>query len=380
MVYDVIVIGVGSMGSATCEQLASRGAKVLGIEQFGISHENGSHTGQSRIIRKAYFEHSDYVPLLHKSYEGWRALEKATSIQFYWQTGLSYFGPEHDEMLQSVQKSADLYNLKIEHKEYDQYTKLWPQFSVPKDYQCIFEPEAGFVTPERGIKTYTEFAKQKGAEIHINEQVLHWESHSNFVTVTTNLRTYQASRIIFTSGAFTDQLLALKVKLKVTRQYLGWVNPNNNLKYNVGNMPCWLMTDEGKEGAFYGFPQMPEVVGGPQGMKFGYHHPGEIFDEVEDKEILVKEEARLNEFLRQYFTKVNRKIETIKSCKYTYTPDEHFIVDLLPDMSERVVIACGFSGHGFKFSPVIGEALADLALEGGSDLPIGFLGLGRFSL
>ena len=117
MVYDVIVVGVGSMGSATCYQLAERGVKVLGIEQFGISHENGSHTGQSRIIRKAYFEHSDYVPLLHKAYDGWHHLEKKSRRRFYWPTGVAYFGPEGDNTLASIKHSANTYDLKLDHME-----------------------------------------------------------------------------------------------------------------------------------------------------------------------------------------------------------------------------------------------------------------------
>lgn len=378
MVYDVIVVGVGSMGSATCYQLAKRGVKVLGIEQFGISHENGSHTGQSRIIRKAYFEHSDYVPLLHKAYDGWRELEKKSRRQFYWQTGIVYFGAEGDDMLKSIKHSAQTYDLKLDQLELDEAKLKWPQFKTPSHYECLFEPEAGFVTPERAIQTYTEMAKELGAEIHTNEQVLKWESNDQEVTVVTNRGHYKAARIIFTSGAFSQQLLKLKVELKVTRQYLAWVNPQNNFSYKIGDMPCWLLVDEGKDGAFYGFPQMPNEVGGPQGIKFGYHHPGEVYNEKEDLSVLEKEKKLLNDFLAGYFDQINCKLETVKSCKYTYTSDDHFIIDLLPDMSERVVVACGFSGHGYKFSPVMGEALADLALEGGSDLPIQFLGLGRF--
>lgn len=378
MVYDVIVVGVGSMGSATCYQLAARGVKVLGIEQFGISHENGSHTGQSRIIRKAYFEHSDYVPLLHKAYDGWRHLEKKSRMQFYWPTGVVYFGAEGDSTLASIKHSANTYDLKLDQMELAEAKLKWPQFKTPSHYECLFEPEAGFVTPERAIQTYTEMAKELGAEIHANEQVEKWEVSSNEVTVTTNRGQYKAGRIIFTSGAFSDQLLDLKVNLKVTRQYLAWVKPQNNFKYDPNNMPCWLLVDEGRDGAFYGFPKMPSEIGGPQGVKFGYHNPGEVFNEKEDLDVLEREKELLNDFLALYFDHVNAKLETVKSCKYTYTPDDHFIVDLLPDMNERVVVACGFSGHGYKFAPVMGEALADLALEGGSDLPIQFLGLGRF--
>ncbi|MTI41817.1 N-methyl-L-tryptophan oxidase [Fulvivirga lutimaris] len=378
MVYDVIVIGVGSMGSATCYQLAARGVKVLGIEQFGISHENGSHTGQSRIIRKAYFEHSDYVPLLHKAYDGWRHLEKKSRRQFYWPTGIVYFGAEGDTTLTSIKRSADTYDIKLDQLDLAEAKLKWPQFKTPSHYECLFEPEAGFVTPERAIQTYAEMAKELGAEIHTNERIEKWEVGSNGVTVTTNLRQYRASRIVFASGAFSEQLLDLKVKLKVTRQYLAWVKPQNNFKYDPANMPCWLLVDEGRDGAFYGFPQMPTEVGGPEGVKFGYHNPGEVYSDHEDLEVLEREKELLNDFLARYFNQVNAKLDTVKSCKYTYTPDDHFIVDLLPDMNERVVIACGFSGHGYKFSPVIGEALADLALEGGSDLPIQFLELGRF--
>jgi sarcosine oxidase len=159
--YDVIVIGVGSMGSATCWHLASRGHKVLGLEQFDIPHANGSHAGQSRIIRKAYFEHPDYVPLLARAYENWRTFEKDSGSDLYYRTGILYLGKRDNADIQGVRKSAELYNIPVEDLNAAERRTRFPLFQVPADFDAIYEPDAGFVTPERAVETYAAAAKER---------------------------------------------------------------------------------------------------------------------------------------------------------------------------------------------------------------------------
>src|SRR6187399_3272154 len=173
--FDAIVIGVGSMGSATCYYLAKRGYKVLGLEQFDISHELGSHTGQSRIIRKAYFEHSDYVPLMERAYENWGQIESETGEQLYYKTGLLYAGNSANEMIKGVKLSASLYNIEMEELNNADASHRFPQFSFPNDFEILFEPDAGFLPPERSIRLYAAQAKKIGVSINTNEKVIEWK-------------------------------------------------------------------------------------------------------------------------------------------------------------------------------------------------------------
>src|SRR5262245_44060619 len=177
--FDVIVIGVGSMGSATCYFLAKRGYKVLGLEQFDISHEFGSHTGQSRIIRKAYFEHPDYVPLMQRAYENWKQLEDETGEQLYFQTGLLYAGKPHNEIINGVKRSASLYNIELEKLSPAEAGNRYSPFHFPESFEILFEPIAGFLPPERSIRLYANEAARKGAEIHSNEKVIEWKNEGN---------------------------------------------------------------------------------------------------------------------------------------------------------------------------------------------------------
>ena len=173
--FDVIVIGVGSMGSATCYYLAKRGYKVLGLEQFDISHEFGSHTGQSRIIRKAYFEHPDYVPLMERAYTNWSSFEKEVGEQLYYKTGLLYAGNSTNEIIKGVKLSSSLYGIEVEQLKAADALHRFPQFRFPKSFELLFEPDAGFLPPERSIRLYASEATKHGATIHAKETVIEWK-------------------------------------------------------------------------------------------------------------------------------------------------------------------------------------------------------------
>jgi len=194
--FDVIVIGVGSMGSATCYFLAKRGYKVLGLEQFDISHEFGSHAGQSRIIRKAYFEHPDYVPLLEKAYKNWNDLEQETGEELYFKTGLLYAGTSNNEMIKGVKQSAALYNIELEQLNNADTVKRFPQFLFPRNFEILFEPEAGFLPPERSIRLYASQAKKNGATINTNEKVIGWKKDGTNIVVKTDKNSYQCNSLL----------------------------------------------------------------------------------------------------------------------------------------------------------------------------------------
>jgi sarcosine oxidase len=378
--YDVIVIGVGSMGSAACYYLAKSGAKVLGIEQFSIPHENGSHAGQSRIIRKAYFEHPDYVPLLERAYHNWKQLEDEAETQLYFPTGLLYAGKPEGILIKGVKESVKQYNIHVEQLNNSETKSRFPSFTIPKDFEILFEPNAGLLTPERCILSFTELAIKAGATIHTHEELLNWKQEGSFITVQTNKYSYSCKKLIVTTGAWTSHVIALlQQQLAVTRQVLAWSIPQQWEDFTLGNFPCWLIDDAEQPGMYYGFPILPvSQVGGPIGLKAAYHYPGKptAANHV-DKVITKSESEELVNSVRRYLPTGFDAIHLLKTCLYTNTPDENFIIDFLPE-NNNVVVAAGFSGHGFKFASVVGEVLSDLVWKGETTLPIGFLNMKRF--
>ena len=378
--YDVIVIGVGSMGAAACWYLAKRDYKVLGLEQFDIPHEQGAHAGQSRIIRKAYFEHSNYVPLLERAYHNWKELETITSSQVYYKTGLIYFGSPDSRLIKGTREAAHQYNIPLDILTHEAANIRYPMIHCPHHFQILFEPDAGFVTPEKAIALYASDAIQRNADIRGREKVLEWKKENSAITVITNRNTYRADRLIICAGAWSGKVIpSLPAKLKVTKQIVGWMKPKKWNDFSLGNFPCWFLGDDDGN-MFYGFPILPaKDFGGPVGLKLALHkHGAEVDPDHVDRNIQQEDEEILRNILKKYMPDAAGNTLTLKSCLYTNSEDENFIIDHLPGYDGKVTIASGFSGHGFKFASVIGEILADLAVKGKTDLPIEFLRLSRF--
>ncbi len=380
--FDVIVIGVGSMGSSACYFLTKRGYKVLGIEQFEITHEKGSHAGQSRIIRKAYFEHPDYVPLLNKAYQNWKDFEEETGQQVYYKTGLVYFGKKDNPVLKGIRQAASLYNIKLEEHDALSTEKNFPQFQIPTGFETLYEPDAGFITPEKAIRLYTEQANKKGATINTNEKVIEWKKEGNDILVKTDKQTYRSGKLIITAGAWAGKLIpGLADKLKITRQFIGWIKPKDKNDFVLNNFPCWMLADDERPGMYYGFPSLPvSEFGMAEGMKLAHHYPGVIVDPDEvNRNTTIGEEENLLYALNKYLPGCFESFLSSKTCLYTNTPDEDFIIDHLPGYDNLVTIGCGFSGHGFKFVSVIGEILTDLAIDEETKQHIEFLRIKRFT-
>jgi len=377
--FDVIVIGVGSMGSATCYYLSKRGYKVLGLEQFDISHELGSHAGQSRIIRKAYFEHPDYVPLLESAYKNWTTLEQESGEKLYFKTGLLYAGTSNNEMITGVKQSAFLYNIELEKLNIADATKRFPRFIFPENFEVLFEPEAGFLPPEKAIRLYASQAKKNGAAIHSNEKVIEWKKEGRSLIVKTDKQSYQCKKLIITAGAWAGKIIP-RLKIKVTRQFVAWIKTKNDEQFELNKFPCWMVGDDEKNGCYYGFPLLDtKKFGEPAGLKLAHHFPKEVTDpDKVDRQATENDIENLKYCLDKYLPGVFDSILHTKICLYANSPDENFIIDRLPGYEENVSIACGFSGHGFKFSSVVGEILADLAINGKTDHPIKFLNANRF--
>lgn len=369
------------MGSATCYSLSKRGYNVLGVEQFTISHQYGSHAGQSRIIRKAYFEHPDYVPLLERAYENWKTLEEESGEQVYFKTGLVYAGNANNEIIKGVKKSAALYNIELEQLKVDEAVNRFPSFEFPKNYEILFEPEAGFITPERAIRLYTSEAIRNGAVIHSNEKVIEWKKNGDSVLINTDKDSYQCNKLIITAGAWAGKMIpGFSDKIKVTRQFVAWIKTKNDNQFALNKFPCWMIGDNDKHGCYYGFPLLgTKIFGEPAGLKLAHHFAFQPTDpDNVNRQTTEDDLENLKYCLDKYLPGVFDSVLSTKICLYANSPDENFIIDKLPGFEENVSIACGFSGHGFKFASIVGKILADLAIEGKTNLPIHFLSAKRF--
>ena len=388
--YDVIILGLGSMGSAAAYQLARRGHRVLGLEQFAIPHGQGSHHGFSRMIRLAYFEHPDYVALLRRAYDLWAELEAESDQKLLHNTGGLHMGRPDDDLVLGSIEAAKKYGLPHEVLSRDELAKRFPLFQVPDDSIAFFETQAGFLVPEAVVSTQVELALRHGAELHGHERVTSWKADAKGVTVTTDRATYHADRLIIAAGAWSSQVMReLDVELKVTRQALAWFWPREKRAlegFALGRFPCWALDFSPRDqfrGVHYGFPMLPPGMGNP-GFKAALHWPDEPCDpDTFDREPRENDEKEVRGTLEKYIPAAAGDLLALRTCLYTNSPDGHFILDQHPPTfpgAERVTLACGFSGHGFKFVSVMGEALADLAIDGNSANPIGFLGLNRFGV
>jgi sarcosine oxidase len=357
--FDAIVVGMGGMGSATAYQLARRGLKVLGLEKHNLLHDQGSSHGLTRIIRLAYYEHHSYVPLLFRAYELWRQLENLTGERILFVTGGIDAGAEGGRIVHGSLAACREYSLHHEVLDAGQLRDRFPGVCLPKDMVGVYSPDSGFVLSERAIGLYTRLAIELGAEVHAREAVTAWEVRPDSVRVRTETSTYSAGRLIVSAGAWTAKLLpSLSKVLQPERQVLIWTRPLRPELFRLGAFPIFNL--QSPEGQFYGFP-----VHDFPGFKIGrYHHRDEKADpDAMDRNCHPEDEAVLREGIARYFPEANGPTLALKVCLFTNTPDEHFILDAHPE-TDRVFIAAGFSGHGFKFCSVVGEIMADLAATG----------------
>jgi sarcosine oxidase len=371
--FDVIVLGVGGMGSATVYQLARRGKRVLGLERFDIPNAMGSSHGLTRIIRLAYYEHPSYVPLLRRAYELWRELEQQTGERLLYITSSIDAGPAGSDCFAGSLRSAMLHNVPHDVLTGPEVNRRFPGYRLPADHFAVLQPDGGFLLSEQAIVTHVVAAQALGAEVHGRERVLEWQATADGVRIRTNRASYQADRLVVTAGAWAAVMLPELQRLAVPeRQVLAWLQPTEPALFAAHHFPVFnLQVDEGR---FYGFP-----IHGVPGFKFGrYHHLSEqTTAESVDRECHLRDEAVLREFAAKYFPAGNGPTMSLRACLFTNTPDEHFIIDLHPRHSQ-LVIAAGFSGHGYKFCSVVGEILADLAVQGSTRHDIGLFQLNRF--
>ena len=353
--YDVIVVGVGGMGSAATYHLAKRGLRVLGLEQFNIPHNFGSSHGITRIIRMCYYEHPSYVPLLRRAFELWRELQEHVGEQLLFVTGSIDAGSPGDLTFEGSRASCELHDLPHEILSAKEVHKRFPAYVLPDTMLSVLQSFGGFLTPERCIVAHVQAAQVLGAEIRAREELQEWEPTPNGVRIKTSRGVYEAEQIVFTAGAWTGQLLKNLLRFtQVERQVLGWFQPQDTSLFMPDRFPVFNM--QAPEGRYYGLP-----IYGVPGFKLGrYHHLDENIRPQDLNHLCTEEdESVLREFAARYFPKSAGPTMALAPCMFTNTADEHFIIDEDPAHSQVLVLSpC--SGHGFKFCSVIGEIAADL--------------------
>jgi len=373
--YDAIILGTGGVGSAAAWRLARRGARVLGIDRFEGGHNRGSSHGETRIIRQAYFEHADYVPLLLRAYELWAELEAASGVPLLKQVGLLQVGPPDGEVVPGVVRSAKLHELEVEEFSAAEAGRRFPGFQVPRNMAAVFERKAGYLYVERCVLAHLAAAKECGAELLFATSVIGWEADDRGVRVTTDRGVFHADKLVLAGGPWMPGLLGKgerSPRLQVLRKHVYWFENDAAELHQDRGCPTYLF--ELPHGVFYGFPQIDGL-----GVKAAEHTGGVAVDDPlqDDRALDPADLARVRQFMADHLPGVSDALTRHSVCYYTMSPDGHFIVDRHPE-HERVVYAAGLSGHGFKFTSVLGEALADLALEGRTNLPIEFLSGSRF--
>jgi sarcosine oxidase len=361
--FDVIVVGLGAMGSAAAYQVAALGRSVLGIEQYGPAHDKGSSHGRSRIIRQAYFEDPAYVPLLGRSYELWDRLERESGRRLLTMTGGLMLGRPDSDVVAGSLRSAREHGLPHEMLDATEIRRRFPPFTPEPDERGLYEERAGFLDPEGCITAHLDRAAQMGAELRVDEPVLEWKATPGGVRVATGAGTYEAAAAVITAGAWSPRLLRdLGLPLVVERQVMYWFDPaGGTASFEVGRFPVYIWeTADGTQ--FYGFPAQDGPDGGAKVATFrlkGYETTPENIDRnVHDDEV-----ERMRAAVRGRVDALDAPLLFAKTCMYTTTPDEHFVIGLHPE-HPNVAFAAGFSGHGYKFASVVGEILAELAVDG----------------
>ncbi|HJZ59261.1 MAG TPA: N-methyl-L-tryptophan oxidase [Gemmataceae bacterium] len=371
--FDVIVLGVGGMGSAACFELVRRGRRVLGLEQFPLVHSRGSSHGHTRIIRTAYYEHPNYVPLLRRAWSRWYELEQLTGRHLLTECSCLNAGPADGELVNGVRASAREHGLAVEELTAGEIARRYP-FRFPDEFAGVLEQDAGFLYVEDCVRAHVDSAMSLGATIHAEEPVREWKAVGDAVEVTTDRGTYHAAKLVVTAGAWATKLLAdLGVPLTVMRQVLLWFDVRGTeWMFRRDTFPIFIADVPG--GPFYGLPAIDRF-----GLKLARHYGAPQLPNPDgvNWDATPADEPPVQAFLDTYLTDRTGARTKAQVCMYTLTPDKHFVIDRHPHFPQ-VTVACGFSGHGFKFASVVGEILADLAEHGRTEHPIGMFGATRF--
>jgi sarcosine oxidase len=375
--FDVVVCGLGAMGSAALHHLARRGKRVLGLERYAPGHDRGSSHGRTRIIRLGYFEHPSYVPLLRRAYALWRELEQASGRALLHITGIAEIGLPEGALVRGTLAAARIHGLRHEVLTAAELTRRFPALRLPTEHVAVVQPDGGYLKVEPSIAAQIALAASAGAEVRSGETVRTIEPRGDTVRIVTERRSLDAGAAIVAAGPWMPSLLPrLATKLRATREVMGWFEITDADPFLAGRCPVFII--ESRHGMHYGIP--PD---GAQGVGAGikvakHHHRDEIVDpDTYDRTVSAQDEALIRAAIADYLPAANGRLLAAQTCLYTMTPDGHFLIDRLPG-APNIIVASPCSGHGFKFAPVVGEILADLATTGTTAHDIARFSLHRF--
>ncbi|MEX2015416.1 MAG: N-methyl-L-tryptophan oxidase [Candidatus Hydrogenedentales bacterium] len=369
--YDAAVIGLGVMGGAALYQLARRGAKVCGFDVHEPPHALGSSHGRLRVIRKAYFEHPDYIPLLDRAYAGWRELEADCGATLFVEHGMILAGPHDAETIAGLDLCYSKHDLPHERLTAAEARARFPQFAIPDKWRAYYDPISGYVHVERAVAQQLDMARRHGAEMRCGVRAM-WTHGPQGVAITAGGETFLARKVVLAPGPWAPELMGdVNVPLRVLRKVQLWYDaPAEN--FQPSQFPLFFI--EHPYGQFYGFPSIDGA-----GLKVAQHSGGAEVKGPGDvaRDLLPGDEEPVLRFIGDTFRGLSPRRKDFSVCLYTMTPDGHFLLGPHP-RQPNAYIAAGFSGHGFKFAPVVGEAIADWVLAGRTNLPVDFLSPQRF--
>jgi sarcosine oxidase len=370
--FDVVVVGLGAIGSAALYHLARRGQRVVGIERFYPGHERGSSHGETRIIRLGYFEHPSYVPLVRAALQAWRELEAHSGRKLLDISGVIEIGAPDSVLIRGTLDSARQHSLTHEVLDAVTLTRRFPAFRVPPEFVAVLQPDGGFLMAEAAIHTFVGLAEAAGAQIRLGETVHEVRLRAGSARLETNRGSIDAGSVVIAAGAWAPSLLPALPVLRVTRQVLVWFAPLDRSLFMRDRFPVFLL--ESPRGMHYGFP-----VIGNSGLKIAkHHHLDETVDPDDyNRTLSTEDEAAIRNAIADYLPAANGPLLSAKTCLYTMSSDGDFIVDRMPG-EPQIVVASPCSGHGFKFAPVLGAAIADLVTAGNTSYDISRFRMSRF--
>ncbi|MFY0543857.1 N-methyl-L-tryptophan oxidase [Brevibacillus sp. H7] len=374
--YEVIVVGAGSMGMAAGAYLAKQGRKTLLLDAFDPPHTFGSHHGDTRIIRHAYGEGKQYVPLALRAQQLWNELEEESGLSLFSRTGVLCAGKTGSPFIQEVKDSAEEFALPLEVLQAEEIRYRWPGITVPDEVTGCYEPVSGVLFSEDCIRAYRNMALALGATIVTHTRVERIEILSDGVIVETKEGRYAADSLVVSVGAWANKLLSsvgLPLPLQPTRKTIAWFDADESL-YGPNAFPAFLFHLEHEQ--YYGFPNFNGT-----GVKVGRHDTGHPVDpDAMNREFgaYPEDEGDVRSFLKRYMPQAAGTLKQGRVCLYTLTPDEHFIIDRHP-LHSHVVIAAGFSGHGFKFASAVGEIASEWITTGKTSYDLSMFSLKRFA-
>lgn len=380
--YDVVVVGLGGMGSAAAYHLARRGLRVLGLERFGLAHDRGSSHGGPRILRLAYFEDPAYVPLLLRAYELWPRLARDAASDLMLITGGLLLGRAAGPQVAGAVRSAEQWGLVHQILDAAEVRRRVPTLAPGRDTVAFFEPTAGLVDSEATVRAHVRLALAAGAQCRFSEPLLDWAASAGDagITVRTAAETFHAEHLVICTGAYASTLPAdLPIPLTVQRQLHTWFQPEAGIgAFLPDRHPVWLWPNEedpSGTGFAYGFPAVDGPAGGVKmNVVLG---SGPCTPEAVDRPADPEELAVVTAHLRRRLATGPGRLLRAVPCLYENTPDRHFVLGRHPH-HRQVVLAAGFSGHGFKFVPVVGEIVSDLVIDGATAHPIALFDPSRF--